>query len=135
MQCTSFWLRWPHLWGTGSRGCGLQQLWYVGSAVGCTGLAALRHVGILPEQGSSLVSCAGRWVLTTEPPGKPKVVTFSNRKLLRLDSQGEVRHGNSLAVQCLGLLAFTAEVQSLVREVRFPQATQRGQKTMIVFSP
>ena len=30
--------------------------------VGCTGLAALRHVGIFPEQGSNLVSCTGRWI-------------------------------------------------------------------------
>ena len=71
LYCTAFssCITWAQqFWLPGSREQA-QQLW-------CTGLVALWHVGSSQIRDWTHVSCIGRWILTTEPPGKPRILVW-----------------------------------------------------------
>ena len=58
LQGAGFSLRWlPISQSTGSRACGLWQLW-------CSGLVVLWHVRSSMMRDQTLVSCISRWILT-----------------------------------------------------------------------
>ena len=61
LQCWGFSLWWPlRSWSTGSRVCGLQQLWHMSSVLWCMGLVALRHFGSSRTRDQTHISCIGQ---------------------------------------------------------------------------
>ena len=48
----------------------------------CSGLLVPRHVGLSQTRDQTGVSCAGRWILYTEPAGKPQRWVFKHADLL-----------------------------------------------------
>ena len=76
-----------HCGGFSSDGPGLQSLgasvvavpglWNTGSTAVVHGLSCSSAHGIFPDRNRTHVFCTGRWILTTEPPGKTLSENFS----------------------------------------------------------
>ena len=78
------WAQW--LWLPGSSA---QGLWHSGSA-------DLWHVGSSQTKHPPCVSCIGRPILYTEPPGKPPIFTFKSWNILNFDEVRRSRHGTGV---------------------------------------